>query len=168
MRGGFNDRTVTYDLSGGAGMSPTTVSTFESATISLAGTPTKVGYQFEGWQLGSTRYSASSAYTVTTSVTFTAVWSAKRVAYSYNLNGATGITPGDGSVLSEAGFITAPAPSRTGYNFLGWNTKADGSGTPFAAGTSVVMPASDNAVVFYAQWQARTVTFSYNLNGGNW
>ena len=58
MRGGPNNRTVTYDLSGGAGISPTTVSTFEGASITLAGTPTKVGYQFEGWQLGATRYNA--------------------------------------------------------------------------------------------------------------
>ena len=171
MRGGFNDRTVTYDLSGGAGISPTTVSTFEGASITLAGTPTKVGYQFEGWQLGATRYNASSAYSVTTSVTFTAVWSAKLVSYSYDLNGGTSTVPAPGSVASGSQFTTAPTPTRasvtvgdivTYYTFTGW--KINNTGSSLTAGTLATMPGSDSPVVIFAQWNA----FSYNLNGGGW
>ena len=40
------------------------------------------------------------------------------------------------------------APTREGYKFLGWNTQADGSGTPFTANTLV----RENLTV-YAQWE---------------
>ena len=47
----------------------------------------------------------------------------------------------------------------TGYEFIGWNTKADGSGIWLKPGTYVAMPAYN--VTLYAQWKsnAYTVTF---------
>jgi len=39
--------------------------------------------------------------------------------------------------------------SYTGYNFTGWNTEADGSGTPYAAGDITTITSNVN---FYAQW----------------
>jgi uncharacterized repeat protein (TIGR02543 family) len=45
--------------------------------------------------------------------------------------------------------LTLPAePTRVGYQFVGWNTKADGSGSPFGLNTPV---AADLTV--YAQWE---------------
>lgn len=41
--------------------------------------------------------------------------------------------------------------AKTGYVFKGWNTKADGSGTSYAAGDKLTMPAED--VVLYAKWE---------------
>jgi uncharacterized repeat protein (TIGR02543 family) len=171
MRGGFNNLNVTYELSGGAGISPTTVSTVEGSVITLAGTPAKAGYQFEGWQLGATRYGASSAFTVTTSVTFTAIWSPKLVSYSYNLNGGTSVVPASGSIASGTSFNLAATPSRTDlvvgdivtyYTFTGW--KIGNVGVALNANSSLQMPGSDSPIVIYAQWQA----MNYNLNGGGW
>ena len=39
--------------------------------------------------------------------------------------------------------------TRGGYTFTGWNTKADGSGTPYKAGEQITM---NNNVILYAQW----------------
>ena len=57
-------------------------------------------------------------------------------------------------------------PSRSGFTFQGWNTAADGSGTPFNSAT----PVSANITV-YAQWQSggggsTTVTVTFNHNYG--
>lgn len=41
-------------------------------------------------------------------------------------------------------------PNRTGYIFTGWNTKADGSGTSYAAGERFTVK---NSVALYAQWK---------------
>ncbi|MCR0446105.1 InlB B-repeat-containing protein [[Clostridium] innocuum] len=41
-------------------------------------------------------------------------------------------------------------PNRTGYIFTGWNTKADGSGTSYAAGERFTVKTS---VALYAQWK---------------
>ena len=52
---------------------------------------------------------------------------------------------------------------RTGYDFLGWNTAADGSGTDYAASGSLTTAAD---VILYAKWRAKTLSVSYQLNGG--
>ena len=54
-------------------------------------------------------------------------------------------------------------PTRTGYLFNGWNTKADGSGDAFTATTDV----TDNMTV-YAQWKVNTtytVTYKDGVDG---
>ncbi|MBQ1640447.1 MAG: InlB B-repeat-containing protein, partial [Lachnospiraceae bacterium] len=46
--------------------------------------------------------------------------------------------------------------SRTGYKFTNWNTKKDGTGTPYAPGSSITLSQSildeQNRVILYAQW----------------
>jgi len=44
---------------------------------------------------------------------------------------------------------TAAGISRMAYNFTGWNTEADGSGTSYAAGDAITITANVN---LYAQW----------------
>ena len=61
-------------------------------------------------------------------------------------------------------------PTREGYEFTGWNTAADGSGTPYQAGMSITMTKDVN---LYAQWKLKetepdpqpdiyTVTYKYD------
>lgn len=58
--------------------------------------------------------------------------------------------------------------SRPGYNFVGWNTRPDGSGKAYKDGASVKALSTDGAevVTLYAQWEAVTYQISYTLNGG--
>ncbi|WP_182298980.1 RCC1 domain-containing protein [Cohnella cholangitidis] len=42
------------------------------------------------------------------------------------------------------------ALEKTGFTFGGWNTQRDGKGTDYAAGSTLIMPASD--VVLFAKW----------------
>ena len=41
--------------------------------------------------------------------------------------------------------------TREGYNFTGWNTKADGTGTSYAVGAEVTLTSD---ITLYAQWEA--------------
>ena len=74
---------------------------------------------------------------------------------SFNANG------GSGSVASQTKFedtdITLPSSgfTRDGYTFAGWNTQADGNGTPYAAGATY---SANAAVTLYAQWTCNTTT----------
>lgn len=43
-----------------------------------------------------------------------------------------------------------PIPTRSGYTFVGWNTKPDGSGTTYTSSSS--FPAED--MTLYSIWQA--------------
>jgi len=80
---------------------------------------------------------------------------------TYDGNGSTaGTVPIDPSnpyesgetvtVLGNTGDLTRINDGGTSYRFTGWNTKADGSGTDQAEGSTFTMGASN--VILYAQW----------------
>jgi uncharacterized repeat protein (TIGR02543 family) len=64
---------------------------------------------------------------------------------------------------SAAVALTANSFTRTGFNFSGWNTAADGSGTSYA--NQATFPFTSNTTLF-AQWAAIPRTVSYDANGG--
>lgn len=86
----------------------------------------------------------------------------------YNPNGATGgyppidrneYQPGSYVLLQDPGLL-----AREGYEFAGWNTQPDGSGSQYSVGT--VLPIKESDIVLYARWMP-TTTFKviYNANG---
>ena len=58
---------------------------------------------------------------------------------------------------------TLPTPTKEGYTFKNWNTKADGTGTASDAGTSKTF---SSTTTLYAIW-AQNVNVSFNANGGS-
>jgi uncharacterized repeat protein (TIGR02543 family) len=58
---------------------------------------------------------------------------------------------------------TLPLPTREGYTFLNWNTKADGTGTARNAGTSMSF---SSTTTLYAIW-AKNVTVTFNAGMGS-
>ena len=77
--------------------------------------------------------------------------------------------------------LTNNSFTRIGYEFDGWNTKADGSGKSFAEGAiisgSLIVDINNNSkyesssapkysITLYAKWKLITYTITYELNGG--
>ena len=58
-----------------------------------------------------------------------------------------------------------PEPTKAGYSFVGWNTKADASGTMYAPGTNVKIDAKENQL--YAIWEAKEVIDKLDTQGGS-
>jgi uncharacterized repeat protein (TIGR02543 family) len=83
----------------------------------------------------------------------------------FNANGGTGsmnaftVKSGESTVAPSNPFV------RAGYDFTGWNTAADGSGTSYSEGSSFT-PTGNS--VLYAQWKETAVYFtvSTDANGG--
>jgi len=73
----------------------------------------------------------------------------------YNFNSTATVKANTGSLV------------KTGYSFNGWNTSADGTGTPYAATGSVTFTVSSSNVVLYAQWLIASFTATFDLSGGN-
>lgn len=80
-----------------------------------------------------------------------AIWYGLLLAYDANYPGTTerrydaqGYVSGADATVADNMF------ARAGYRFVGWNTKADGSGTAYAKGAALTM---DKSQVLYAQWE---------------
>ena len=159
--------TVSFNANGGSG-APSSQTKWHGETLTLSSTkPTRTGYTFLGWSTSSSATSATWAaggsYTTNASDVLYAVW--KRITYtiSYNANGGSNApsaqTKNYGSSVTIAGDSTHP--TRTGYSFSTWNTKADGSGTNYAKGATY----STNAnLTLYAIWTQITYSVTYNKN----
>jgi uncharacterized repeat protein (TIGR02543 family) len=126
--------------------------------------PSRTDYNFAGWNTAANGLGTS--FTVSTivnaDITVYAQWTAT-VTFKSNdgtdttLNTKTVTMPA--TTIPEADF---PAdPTRTGYNFAGWNTATNGSGNPFTASTTV-----SGDITVYAQWIGETYTVLFKSNDG--
>ena len=93
-------------------------------------------------------------------VTLYAQWKDNYTVH-FDANGGTG-TMDNQLITSHGQSLNANAFVRDGYTFIGWNTKANGTGTSYADG-EVVNDLGD--ITLYAQWRA-LMTVSFNANGG--
>lgn len=70
----------------------------------------------------------------------------------------------DGTVTDTKYYITGGETmvlqnmfTRPGYEFTGWNTEKNGTGTPYAAGSAITIKNTD--VTLYAQWKSSTASY---------
>jgi uncharacterized repeat protein (TIGR02543 family) len=129
-----------------------TLATGSALNSDFPADPRWTGYTFNGWY---TAASGGTAFTDTTTVsadtTVYAQWDPKIYTVIFKLNYEDAGPDITRTVTVPAETIADfpdPPPTRTGgWNFAGWNTADNGSGTDFTAATTV----NDNITV-YAQW----------------
>ncbi len=152
--------------------------TIESQNITLAA-PKKTGYTFEGWYRDEAYRKPTAGINAgsTGNRTFYAKWSGNPYTVRFDDNGSTSGSMADQSFVygNKAKNLRTNAYKRTGYDFAGWSTKANGAGTAIAnkglvgVGDSATQHLSKKAgavVVLYAQWNAHEYTITYELNSG--
>ena len=83
---------------------------------------------------------------------------------SYNANGGTGAPATQSKYYNVTLTLQSGIPTRTGYTFVRWNTKADGTGTNFNPSGSYT---TNEAMTLYAQWVPNTYTVVYDKNDIN-
>jgi uncharacterized repeat protein (TIGR02543 family) len=156
------DFTVTFNANGGSGsMSGETES---SSTALTPNAFTNSGYTFSGWNTAAngsgTSYANDATYPFTASVTLYAQWAAI-FTVTFNANGGTGSMVNEADSSPTA--LSLNAFTRTGYNFSGWNTSSNGSGTAYSNGATFAFTSS---ATLYAQWTvAPSYTVTFNSNG---
>lgn len=101
--------------------------------------------------------------------TLTAIWEVNNyeIVFDKNSNDATGTMSNLSMTYDESKVLTTNAFTRTGYTFVGWNTKADGTGTAYLDGASVSNLASSGTVTLYAQWAVISYIVTLDSNEGN-
>ena len=124
--------------------------------------PTREGYAFTGWNTKAD--GTGTAFTAETevkqSLTVYAQWTRKQTEISVTFDKNGGDTEADPRVATQkvdegasARFeLPSVQPTREGYEFTGWNTKADGTGAAFTAETEV-----KQSLTVYAQWTRKQI-----------
>lgn len=168
LKASSTKHTVTYDLNGGTGTTPTQADVAEGAKFTLHDGTTGIipvsGKEFAGWNDGTSTFAGGAEYTMGTSnVTLTAQWQdpAPKYAVTYVLNGPSGDAPTQASVAAGTSITLASAPTWAGHAFDGWLCSADAAVK--AAGSSYTMTAENTT--FTAQWHEVDCKI-YSLTGG--
>ena len=163
-----NSYNVSYEYEGdvipadAAGQLPKATTYKYGQNVPQAGAPETAGYVFSGWNGEIEKMPAGD-------VVVTGSWVYAEDALAYNANGGEGnmdLTAGkthNTVTVAENGF------ERYGYEFIGWNTKADGSGEAYKAGEEYKLTVNEDEL--FAQWKVIKVNYSTeyyleNLDGG--
>ena len=165
-----NSYTVTYNNNGGSGsVSSQSFKHGESVKISPGTALSKTGHTFNGWNTNAagtgTNYTVGTTYTPNANLTLYAKWKADTYTVSYNANGGTGgpsaQTKTYGVNLTLSTLTSSTTPTKTGYTFKNWNTRADGTGTSYEPGK---LYSANEPVTLYAQWNIVKYSITYNGN----
>ena len=143
--------TVTFDADGGSAVDAQTVADGEKATEPTA--PTKVGYTFAGWFVGTEEYDFEAA--VTADVTLKAQWTINTYTVTFDADNGTANTT---ATVNHGDKVAAPAtdPVKAGHTFAGWYLGTEAYDFEAAVTSNITIKAS---------WTVETYTVAFDTNG---
>jgi len=144
--------------------SSTTYQMSLNQTTVLPGLPDDIqrpGYVFAGWNTSpdgtGVSYDPGDVFTLSTASdqSLYSLWAPSSQKVSFDWNQGDGSTVPSGlpavmDVLSDQDATLPAGPSRVGYDFVEWNTQADGGGSGYAAAAQYNVGTA--ASTLYAQW----------------
>lgn len=162
--------TVSFDPNGGKSSLKDMSTKYEAnLTLPKSGV-TRTGYSFTGWNTEpdgtGNDYAPGqrvSQLTQGESITLYARWTPNTYTVRFNANKGTGKMPDQKGILyGEATELSPCAFTRKGYQFTGWNTKANGTGETVDEALNLTA-ANKGSVTLYAQWEGEPydVTFHF-------
>lgn len=151
-----NTYTITYSANGGSGSQTSGSYTTGASATALPATTTftRTGYTFGGWATSATSTTAVTSYSTSAAVSFYAIWIHGTYTVTYTANSGAGTMAAQTS--NATANLNANTFTYTDRVFNGWNTSADGTGTPYSNSVSYPFLAS---ITLYAQW-GNVITYS--------
>ena len=173
--------TVAYNANAGNDASVKGIPASQSKTANVditlsSDVPTRNGYTFLGWNTqadgNGTAYAAGAIYKNDQNggtVTLYAQWTAWKHTVHYNANGGdqNSVPTDQTKTFDQAMILSDKKPTRHGYNFVRWNTKADGTGTSYEVKGNYNHDQNGGTVTLYAIWTPWVHTVHYDANGGD-
>ena len=176
--------TVTYDKNVDPSSSSQTVTnmpgnqtkTFDEKLMISSTKPSRNGYIFNGWNTQKdgkgTAYASGAEYKHDqngNTVTLYAQWTAWKHTVHYNANGGdqNSVPTDQTKTFDQVMILSDKKPTRHGYNFVRWNTKADGTGTSYEVKGNYNHDQNGGTVTLYAIWTPWVHTVHYDANGGD-
>jgi uncharacterized repeat protein (TIGR02543 family) len=166
---------IAYNANGGAG-GPDGADVNDGTSYTVDSIqPVRPGYTFDGWKLAdgtptTSTYKAGTAtqtFTISGNEVLVAQWTIKTITVTYDLNAGTGTTPtaGSGNYNSNITLASSSGVTRSNFEFVGWSTTPDGTGTTYVDGSTFKLPAEN--VILYAKWAPVYYIIEYNAAGGS-
>ena len=144
--------TLSFEENGGSEVED--ITKVGGSVIGALPTPEKEGYDFAGWYTDEALETQfTSKFQPKENTTLYAKWTGKNYTVSFHINGGTGETPEDATVVFDQPYGELPEAERKGYGFAGWFTEAEG-GEQITA-ESVVSVKGNHTL--YAHWAKREV-----------
>lgn len=168
-----SEYTITYFLNGGINSinNPQTYSV-ASGAITFED-PTRTGCSFGGWYSDKefkVKVSGIDAGN-TGDIILYAKWILNQYTIKFDANNRNALGVMSNLTCTYGKSVTLPLNQfkLTGYDFGGWNTKPDGTGTKYADVEQIANLTSvhKETVTLYAQWRKLKYSITYVLNGGN-
>lgn len=165
---GRDQVTVTFDYDGATSpTAPTTITVGKGDSIgdAMPTTPVKTNYSFDKWVNTADNSDFDKTTTVNSNITVKATYKSD-ITVNFNINdGTTPATPFATDKGAPSKSYAAPSdPKRANYTFVGWNTKANGSGKFITAADYATLndvstaAGGTNPVELYAYWADAPVT----------
>jgi len=150
--------TLTFNANDGDGTMA--AQTFEAGVSQAiaANAFTRSGYTFTGWNTNAdgsgTSYTDGQEITLTQDITLYAQWERIKYNLSFDANGGEGTMAAQVFEAGVSQALVSNAFTREGYNFIAWNSNADGSGTSYTDKQSITLTQD---ITLYAQWYQEQV-----------
>lgn len=168
---------VIFDANGGEGIMAPQNFTYGIASPLTPNQFFREDWQFMGWNTdpGGVDVSYGDCQEVSDltpedsgQVMLYAQWEHDVYGVTYHANGGNGKAFTQEFWTNAVEYIAPNCFLKENATFVNWNTAADGSGTSYSAGDSVVnlAPKGENTNL-YAQWNPETYSIIFNANGGN-
>lgn len=175
--------TISYNANGGSG-APGSQTKTHGTDLKLSSTkPTRSGYTFVNWNTKSdgsgTNYASGATYNTNANITLYAIWKTNssggdtttKYTVSYNANGGSGTPSNQTKTQGTNLVLSSTKPTRSGYTFVNWNTKGDGTGKSYVPGATY---STDANLTLYAIWKTnasggpvtKKYTIKFAANGG--
>ncbi len=125
------------------------------------------GHSFVKWNTSAsnagTGYNVGDFITAENDLVLYAIWRNNTYQVKYNSNGGTGSMTNQNLTYDISDNLSNNTFVKSGYTFKEWNTKADGTGTKYSDGASVInLTNTDKAIVnLYAIWK-QDITYVIN------
>lgn len=148
--------TVTLDYNDG--MTTEALTVVYGETVSLP-SPTRAGYEFNGWYLDAAATEPFEAASLKASAVLYAGWTPIEYPIRYVSNG--GVLTDPPASYTSAESVVLPIPTREGYRFTGWYRTAE-----LAGSLTMTFPEQYGDLTVYAGWEPIAYTVAYELDGG--
>ena len=154
---------IEYELNGGKNNTANPISYTVDSNLIILQTPSKLGFDFKGW-FTEVDFK-SQVYAIPTGSMgdkkFYAKWQAIVYTIEYELNGGENNSQNPSTYTIESEDIVLQAPSKTGYDFVGWYTDE-----ALTKKIEEITTGSYDDKKFYAKWTPTIYRIEYELSGG--